>query len=170
MRIELANLEDSKGAFDHVYASGELDLNDERVRLKKPARVAGRIRREGSKLKISGTIHTEVEVDCDRCLQKVELPMATEFGLEYVTVDEYNLLHAAELSEEDLNLSVFDGETIDVDEIVREQLLLGVPSQVFCRETCKGLCPECGANRNLTECSCEQEAVDPRWAALKELK
>jgi uncharacterized protein len=170
MRIELAKLEDTRGAFDQAFDPGEFDLNDERVRLSKPASVTGQIKRDGSKLKIGGTIQAEVEVDCDRCLQTITLPIVTEIGLEYITVEEYNRLHDAELSEEDLTLSVFDGETIDIDEIVREQLLLAVPTQVLCQENCKGLCPECGANRNRTECSCKQEAVDPRWAALKELK
>jgi uncharacterized protein len=55
-------------------------------------------------------------------------------------------------------------------ELVREQILLAVPEQVFCREDCKGLCLKCSANRNLIDCNCEEKEIDPRWAALKNLK
>jgi uncharacterized protein len=169
MLVELANLEGTKGTFDHVYGPGELALNDERVRLAGPATVSGRIKRDGSKLKISGSIQAVVEVECDRCLKAIELPVETRIALEYVTTEEYDRLHAAELAEEDLSLSVYNGETIDIDEIVREQVLLAVPTHILCREDCKGLCPTCGQDRNLADCSCEETEIDPRWAELKKL-
>ncbi|MGH7783338.1 MAG: DUF177 domain-containing protein, partial [Candidatus Binatia bacterium] len=55
------------------------------------------------------------------------------------------------------------------NEVVREQILLDLPDQVFCTENCRGLCPKCGANRNLIDCKCEEDNVDPRWAALNNL-
>ena len=61
-------------------------------------------------------------------------------------------------------------ETIDIDELVREQVLLAVPERSLCQEDCKGLCPTCGADRNLKECGCESVEADPRWAALKNLR
>jgi uncharacterized protein len=64
---------------------------------------------------------------------------------------------------------VFDGEAIDVDEIVKEQILLAVPTRMLCREDCKGICPECGADKNTGECNCVTDEIDPRWAALKDL-
>jgi uncharacterized protein len=59
---------------------------------------------------------------------------------------------------------------LDLTELAREQILLNLPSQVFCREDCQGLCQKCGANLNLIDCSCEESEVDPRWAALRNLK
>ena len=169
MQIELATLEGTRGEFNHVYNPGELSLNDERVCLAGATEVSGRITRSPEKIRVKGKVKGAVEVECDRCLQELELPIDPEFDLEYVTEGEYNRLHAAELLEEDLNLSVFDGEVIDIDEIVREQALLAVPSQVLCNENCKGLCEKCGANRNLVDCGCETKAMDPRWAELKKL-
>jgi DUF177 domain-containing protein len=169
MRIELATLESTRGEFNHLYHPGELNLNDERVRLAGPTEVSGRITRRPDKIGVRGKVKGAVQVECDRCLQEIELPIDLHFDLEYVTEGEYKGLHAAELLEEDLSLSVFDGEVIDIDEILREQVLLAVASQVLCDENCKGLCEKCGANRNLVNCSCEMQEIDPRWAELKKL-
>src|SRR5215213_1677197 len=75
-----------------------------------------------------------------------------------------------ELQAEDLILSAYEGDAVDLDELVREQILLALPSRHLCREDCKGLCQKCGANLNDAPCSCEQGEVDPRWAALADLK
>lgn len=169
MKIELTAAEKNGGKFEHSYLPGELDLNDERVVLAEPPAVAGRISRDRQTLKVQGILQARVQVECDRCLKPVEIPVAAEFKLEYVTPAQYSDSHAAELTEEELGVSVFDGEVVDIDEIVTEQLLLAVPSQVLCREDCKGLCAKCGTNRNLAECNCEDTDTDPRWAELKKM-
>jgi uncharacterized protein len=100
----------------------------------------------------------------------VQLPVNADFALDYISGRDYESSAAAELTEAEMSLSVFDGEAIDVDEIVKEQILLAVPSRVLCREDCKGICPACGIDRNTGECSCVTDNTDPRWAALKNLK
>jgi uncharacterized protein len=169
MRIELASLEGGKGKFAHTYAPGELLADDDRVRLVGPAVVSGEIRQVGREVKVSGHLEGRVQVDCDRCLKPVDVPVTSNFDLEYVTTEDYEAQHAVELTEEDLELSVFDGESIDIDALVTEELLLGVPNHVICQGDCKGICPECGVDRNTTDCKCETAAVDPRWAGLQEL-
>ena len=169
MRIDLDSLEGTAGTFAHVYRGDELEFKDERVRLIEPPEISGQILRKGKQLFLNGRLSARAQVDCDRCLKSVEVPVRTTFSLQYVTAQEYEWAHAAELEESDLALSVFDGEAIDIDEIVREQVLLAVPSRSLCREDCKGFCPVCGADRNLKECGCRNEDSDPRWAGLKEL-
>jgi uncharacterized protein len=169
MQIELKAIESGGGKFAHSYLPGELDLKDERVILAEPPVISGQIRRDGNSLKVEGQFQARVQVECDRCLQPVALPVKTDFELEYVTPEQYRESQAAELSEEDLELSVYEGQAIDVDEITREQLLLAVPTQVLCKEDCKGLCASCGTNRNLAECNCEDTNIDPRWAELRKM-
>jgi uncharacterized protein len=169
MRIELENLEGSKGVFAHVYQPDELNPIDERVRLNEPAAVTGKIRRAGNEVFVNGHIDTRVQVECDRCLQPVELPVKADFALEYISGSEYESTEVAELTEAEMSVSVFDGRAIDVDEIVKEQILLTVPTRMLCREDCKGLCPECGTDRNTGDCTCVTNDIDPRWAALKNL-
>ena len=100
----------------------------------------------------------------------MDVPVDAQFKLQYLTRLEYDSIQAVELEEEDLTFSVFDGEVIDIDELVREQVILAIPVRVLCREDCRGLCPTCGADRNFKECGCESAETDPRWAALKNLR
>lgn len=169
MRIELASLENGKRSFKHVFAPGELVLEDDRVRLLDPPAVSGAVRQAGPRAHVSGRVSGRVQVECDRCLRAVELPIDSAFQLEYVTPEDYQAQQAVELSEDDLDLSIFDGGAIDVDALVTEELLLAVPDHVVCNEACKGICATCGADRNSADCGCENRQVDPRWAGLKEL-
>ncbi len=169
MRIELAGLENGKGAFAHAYAPGELVLEDERVRLLIAPTISGEIRQRAGRVDVSGRLAARVQLECDRCLKPVELPVDSKFKLEYVTAADYQAQQVVELTEEDLDLSVFDGEAIDIDELVTEELLLAIPDHVLCQDNCKGICPVCGKDRNLDVCNCETKEVDPRWAGLKEL-
>jgi uncharacterized protein len=169
MRIELENLEGSKGDFAHVYQPEDLNPVDERVTLIEPAPVNGKIRLNSNQVFVNGHVDTRAQVECDRCLQPIEIPVNADFTLEYITGQDYESSAAAELTEEQLSVAVFDGQGIDVDEIVKEQILLAVPTRMLCREDCKGICPECGVDRNAGDCSCGTNDIDPRWAALKNL-
>ena len=170
MRIELDRLQETGDRFAHVYAPEELVLDEEHARLTEPPEVEARVRMSGHEVRLRGKITARAEVDCDRCLKSVAVPVETEFDVTYVPEDDYRASEAAELQEEDLSLSVFDGETIDVDELVREQLLLALPTRALCTEECKGLCPVCGADLNADACGCDTKEIDPRWEALKAMR
>jgi len=170
MRIELEKLEGGRGTFAHVYQPDELNPLDDRVTLIGTAEVNGTVRRAGIEVFVDGRVEARAQVECDRCLKPVELPVSADFALEYITGAVYESSSTAALSEEQLSVAVFDGETIDVDEIVKEQILLAVPVRTLCREECQGICPECGNDLNTGQCNCSADEVDPRWAALKSLK
>ena len=169
MRIELAALENGKGRFSHAYAAGELNLADERVKLLDPPSVAGEARQTGRRAHVKGRVSGRLQLECDRCLKPLEFPVDSAFDVEYVTPADYEAQKAVELTENDLDLSIFDGEVIELDELVTEELLLAVPDHVLCNSDCKGICPTCRVDRNSTSCECENREVDPRWAGLKEL-
>jgi len=131
--------------------------------------VSANIRQKDRRVKVSGRVVARVQLECDRCLKAVELPVDSRFTLEYVTAEDYQAQQADELTEADLDLSIFDGQVIDIDELVTEELLLAVPDHVLCNNNCKGICPVCGVDRNSVGCECQTAEVDPRWAGLKEL-
>jgi uncharacterized protein len=171
MRIELDKLEETGGQFAHAYEPEELVLDDEHVRLTRWPEISGSASRSGQQVRLRGRITARAEVDCDRCLKSVDVPVEADFDVTYVPATDYGAgPEAAELQEDDLGLSVFDGESIDVDELVREQVLLTLPTRALCGEDCKGLCPVCGEDRNQEACACQPTEVDPRWAALKDLR
>ena len=75
-----------------------------------------------------------------------------------------------ELSPDDLDLDYYTGEIVDLESILREQIILMLPLKPLCDETCKGLCPHCGANLNHETCTCSTDAVDSPFARLAKLK
>jgi DUF177 domain-containing protein len=169
MRLELENL-GKDASFAHSYAPVELRLEEQDLRLVEPARVAGHVRRKGEEVQVSGTLTTTVETPCARCLKPVLIPIKAEFFERFVTAVSWRTEELHELASEDLNLAVFDGKTIELDELVREEIELATPVQVFCREDCKGLCPVCGIDRNLKACECGTQDIDSRWEKLKDLR
>ena len=170
MRIELDRLEEQSGKFRQVYEIDELLLDDEEVRLVEPAKIQGRARRVGTEVELRGRLHARIEVPCGRCLNPVEVPISTEFNERFVRAVSWAADEQHELHEEDLNLAVFDGEGIELDDLAREEILLAVPDSVLCRQDCQGLCPTCGTDRNQGDCQCETNEVDSRWQKLKELQ
>lgn len=169
MRIELDKLEGNSGNFDHIYEPEALSLDDESARLVGPAEVRGRVNRRDHEVRLRGTVKARAEVDCDRCLKSIEVPIEATFDLKYVSADDYRAAETVELQEEDLSVAVFDDQTIDVDELVREQVFLALPLRALCSAECKGLCPVCGADKNSVSCDCEAARTDPRWDKLKNL-
>jgi uncharacterized protein len=171
MRIEVENLTAAGEPFEHKYAAEEVELDEEGARLVSDAGVEGRASRKGEQVRLRGTIRTEVEILCDRCAAPERAPLAVEFDTSFIPREvETAKAENVELSPEDLLLSAYDGEAVDLDELVREQILLALPSRHLCKEDCKGLCQKCGADLNAGHCSCEQGEIDPRWSALADLK
>lgn len=171
MRIEVENLREQAEVFSHSYAPGEVELEDEGARLVAPAEVSGSATLKGEELRVRGKIATEVELLCDRCAAPQRAPLEVEFDTRFIPQSEvagetYNV----ELLTEDMGLAAYEGDAVDLDELVREQILLALPSRNLCREDCKGLCQKCGADLNAGQCSCEQGETDPRWAALADWK
>ena len=171
MRIEVENLTAAATPFEHTYRPEEIDLEEEGASVVADAAVRGGATRKGEQVRLRGEIKTEVELLCDRCAAPERAPLAVEFDTSFVPQEvEAVKAENVELQAEDLLLSSYEGDAVDLDELVREQILLALPSRYLCREDCKGLCQKCGANLNDGHCSCEQGEVDPRWAALADLK
>ena len=109
-----------------------------------------------------GTIEGELAQECRRCLKPVESPFEGELTVVFVS----------DGSDEDGSGYPFDAGSseLDLSEAVREEIILSVNPYVVCTPECKGLCPQCGTNRNDGECDCTEDSIDPRWATLRELK
>jgi uncharacterized protein len=170
MIVDLTQAADAPVEFDFTLAPEEIDLDGDEGRLKGPARVAGKLTKHIAHTDVEGVINAEIELECTRCLEKIDKNFEIPFQAAFVAPENYTQAKEAELQAGDLDVSVLEGNEIDLTELVREQILLNLPEQVFCREDCKGLCEKCGANRNLINCNCLEQEIDPRWAALKNLK
>jgi len=169
MRINIAQISEEDGLnLHHLYPDGEPALSNSEGRLIGRSELDLQATRAGQEVELVGRVKARVEFECDRCLQPLAVTVEPSFDLLYLpplgTGDEH------ELGEDDLAIAFYQGDTIDVDDLVREQIELALPMSKLCREDCRGLCPECGANLNDGDCGCKDEEIDPRWAALKQLK
>lgn len=167
MRIEVETLKEKAQTFEQTYQPEEVSLDDELARLASEVKVSGSARLKREEVRLRGEIKADLEVLCDRCLAPTRMPLEVEFDTGFVPQEaEAVKTDNVELLAEDLVIAAYEGDAVDVDELVREQILLALPSRHLCREDCKGLCQKCGANLNAGTCSCEGGEVDPRWSAL----
>lgn len=170
MIIDLFTLGKSPHEFDVSIPKDEINLESEDAFLKTDAKIKGKITKRITQTDVDGAIAANVELVCTRCLQPIEKVFEIPFSVSFVTPENYTAEKEAEINEKDLQVSLFEGDKINLSEIVREQILLNLPEQVFCREDCRGLCLKCGADRNTDACNCEEKEIDPRWSALKNLR
>jgi uncharacterized protein len=170
MIIDLTATEKTPVSFNFLLPAEAVNSEDEAIKLIEAARVQGNLTKRIVGVDVEGEIFARVEFECSRCLRAIENVLQFPFAAAFVEPENYTRAKDAELRGDDLEVSVLDSQRIDLSELAREQILLQAPSQIFCAEDCKGLCQKCGANRNLIDCDCEQKEVDPRWAALKNLK
>jgi uncharacterized protein len=97
------------------------------------------------------------------------MPVEAALDLRYFPATELSSEEDREVKEEDLETSYYRDDHVDLNELLREQFYLALPMKPLCRDDCRGLCPECGANRNTDACACEPAWEDPRLAPLKRL-
>lgn len=147
--------------FNFLTSTEELALDDEQPGANCPVSVSGTLLNNGSVLEIAGYIDTIVQYQCDRCLENYTVPLKIPFA------EKYQQGNTNEDTSSDINY--FQGDEIDIRELVRESILLAQPLKKLCNENCQGLCPKCGINLNLAKCTCEQDVIDPRLIALQQL-
>ena len=171
MFLSLTELEHHKIHFDSTYKPGEIALPDD-LQQEQNLHAAGTaelLRNTLGEIRIKGQVQTAISAACDRCLEPARIEIDSPFELYYRPVPESNGHHERRINEGEADLSFYSGNGLELEEALREFVLLQVPMHHYCREDCMGICPVCGENRNQVACQCEQRPGDERWAALKNL-
>jgi Predicted metal-binding, possibly nucleic acid-binding protein len=157
------------------------EVKDTGFRPDGPAVLHVKLQKTRSGVLLRGSTEVAVHTPCRRCLADVHLRVPISFTLNLVAqaalnaaredgADDGQAERGGSFALERVDEELFDGKTIDVDPLVREQVLLALPMHAACGEDCKGLCGTCGQNLNEGQCGCAQTQVDPRLAALKNFK
>jgi len=120
-------------------------------------------------LRIQGRYTVEITAECDRCLGRARFPLDTGFDLFYRPMSCIARAEEVEIDEGEAQIGFYEDGGIELEGILREQVLLALPMQRVCSGVCKGICPVCGKNRNETECDCRTSSTDDRWGALRNL-
>jgi len=132
-----------------------------------------RLEREGTRVTLAGELSAVVAASCRRCLKDLEPNLDVDFRTTFLPLPE--LLpeedeEELELTSEDVELSHYEGDELDLIPLIRETLLLEIDPSPLCNENCKGLCSKCGDDLNQRECGCDRASYDLRWSALQDLK
>lgn len=136
-------------------------------------RFKGNLSRQDDDVFLTGTLSGSLECTCARCLEPARLHLKLQIHVTFVEKADERDDDEDEDDEDDVDVAHFEGDEVDLSPELREQILLAMPINPLCKETCAGLCPHCGQNRNLVPCDCASRQDSPRTklgAALEKLK
>jgi uncharacterized protein len=178
MLIEIRELEAHAVDFDEQIPSGTIDFGTD-IRQSGDLTAAGRaqlVREHHGKhqlindIRVTGDLRTRLELACARCLEPITHDVARTFDLLYRPQGSDAGKEEMSVTAAEAEVSYYQGEGLLLEDVLREQVLLAAPLKAICREDCRGLCPHCGRNLNLEQCTCAEPVEDPRWSALKDIR
>jgi uncharacterized protein len=172
MKIALEDIKESPKELSYVEDVAELNARLDKgvhdYRVDDGLGVDVEYYRSGLDVFFRGALHGRVIGTCARCLE--EYAFGLDHPFVFVLTPRAAAAEPARLSPDDMALSYYEGEEIDLTPLVHEQMILALPTRPLCGEACRGLCPRCGANLNAGACGCPTAATpDPRLAALHAL-
>ncbi|NTW72001.1 MAG: DUF177 domain-containing protein [Eubacteriaceae bacterium] len=129
------------------------EISDEYLTVVSPVKAEGSISVVDEEILISFKVGVKVRLNCSRCLEVYDMDL------------DIDIKEAIDLNDNQNN----SNENIDLTELIRDNILINLPIQTICSEDCKGLCNICGDNKNINECNCENEQIDPRLSVLNNL-
>jgi uncharacterized protein len=178
MHITVPDLEREPVEFDLALAPGAIDYGLDLTQVG-PLAVEGRAdlieESRGPKeivrdIRLRGKYEGQFEMPCARCLEPVEHALKGQFDLLFrpLGADQRSSDHAITTSETEIGY--YQEDSLVLEDVLREQVLLSLPARTLCRQDCKGLCPHCGRDLNSESCTCDAAPSDPRWSALSDLR
>ena len=167
LKLGYEEKEDAFEALADIVAAGDIEFIQ-------PIHFDLRAYRVGELIVADGRFNVPVSLKCARCLAEFDFILISDFRLTYSRdADGPNAKTDArdvELGGDEIGMLSFNGQHIDLRPALQEELVLALPMQPLCKDSCKGLCSECGANLNAGECGCAKQKINPKFAALKNLK
>jgi uncharacterized protein len=170
--ISLQELQQHKVRFKVDIPAGEIEFDGKvsHSSVLHTEGVAELLNHSLGEIRLQGDLQVTVDAPCDRCLEPVSLPINSPFDLVYVPASEAVEGGEDEIDEAAVEVGYYEGNGLQLNDVLREVVLLALPMQLVCSENCKGICPVCGQNRNQRECACQTAAADDRWNKLRDLR
>jgi len=169
VKIDLKAITEEPLSFDDQLVLTPDRVDERAVAAALDVRVVGVVLPAGGGYVVTGTVTARGRLLCSRCLEPVPWQMEESFSVEYRLSETAPGEAEVELGDDELDVSFLEDDELDLDDLAAEQVILALPMRILCDEDCAGLCPRCGANRNVEgACACAPE-TDSRWEALREL-
>jgi uncharacterized protein len=151
----------------------ELEVNEsikvESVETVSPLHATLKLSAIGSEVLVNGMLEADVGLLCSRCLNVYTMEVRSGINVVYEPAERINREERCKLSSDELDIGFYKDDSLDTDEVLTEQLLLNIPMKPLCSDDCKGLCPKCGADLNVSGCKCGTAEIDPRLKVLEQL-
>ncbi len=135
----------------------------------RPLRGHVRLMRTNRGILAKADLRSALKAQCGRCLEDAEIPVQLQIADEYAPTIDVTTGYKLPVPDEETVFLIDEHHIVDLSEAVRQYGLVNQPIAALCKEDCAGLCPTCGENRNLGQCTCVPEPVDNRWATLQQL-
>ncbi len=172
MFIGLQQLEIRDIRFDVDIPAGEIDY-DGKITQSSVLHAAGTAQLLSAllgEIRIHGKLSVKVDAPCDCCLEPAAAQIDKDFDLVYMPAEEFKAGGEDEVDANALEVGFYESSGLQLNDVLREVILLALPMRLVCSEECKGICPVCGQNRNQVDCACRREPLDDRWNQLKALR
>jgi uncharacterized protein len=170
MLLDLSLLREARTCVARSFEPSAFPPGDEDAyRVVAPVQLAFEVHKDGKQFRLVGGVQTTLGLGCSRCLEDFTLPVDASFDLLYLPHAENAGEGEVEVEDDDLGTAFYHDEEIDLGQLMREQFYLALPMKPLCRESCRGLCPQCGTNLNSGTCTCSPTWTDPRLEGLRAL-
>jgi len=169
LQLDLTRYRKPLNSFSRTFQPDEVWDESDACRILTPVNLAFEIHKDKDKFRLVGTVETDLELACGRCLDPFRLHVHAPFDVRYLPASTASTETEREVEDEDLGTSFYRNDQIDLSELMREQFYLVLPMKPLCREECRGLCSQCGTNLNTGTCDCAPDWEDSRLAGLKGL-
>ena len=169
MLLDLTRYRQPQAHFSRTFQPDEVAQAGDAYRIVAPVVLDFDIHKDKERFRLLGTVRTELELPCSRCLEPFRLPVDASFDQRFLPASDLDARDEREVQEDDFEITYYSDDQIDLNQLLREQFYLTLPMKPLCSEGCKGLCPQCGTNLNTGTCTCAVQWEDPRLAPLKGL-
>lgn len=168
MMLDLRAIADFPARVTLEDDASRLDLAVSGLAVSGMARLEMDIIRSDNVYYCTGTVVCDGRLDCSRCLEPYPVTIRGEIDFSIIETAGGAGLDREAIADTTVVVPV-GASPVDITDPVREAILLELPLKPLCRESCRGLCPYCGINRNEQQCNCTMESTDPRWDGLRDL-
>jgi uncharacterized protein len=154
--IKLSDIEDKlvlKGEMTNLAFN---NLEERQFTIEAPVFFELLVKKQDDRVRITGPIKSVVIMICSRCLENFLCSIDTGLDIELAPKELAPQAGEVELRPDDLDIYYFEGDEIELDPFIYDEVLLNIPVRPLCREDCSGLCQSCGKNTNVESCSCHQ--------------
>lgn len=160
--IRISGLSNNIHDFEFIADPGEINLTEE---FREKVSIGVEVDKSAHQIYVKADIRTAGVFQCDRCLEEFRQPFDLRYKMCYV----YSETDGGKFPPEELQVIGPDTVSIDITDDIRQLIALSIPLKLLCSESCAGLCPQCGVNKNRSSCVCVESETDPRWQGLKDL-